>query len=101
MNPQWEAFWKQDLERRAAEALAPIERYRCLMDSYKAKADGYTAIAERAGFTSDHPLVKQMCAMAEEMKLDIPHIELPKFDISGPLPPKLPSPSFPEPASEL
>ena len=101
MNPQWETLWKQDLERRAAEVIALMERYHCLMDSYKAKADEYTATAERAGLKSDHHLVKLMCAMSEDMKLEMPHIELPKFDISGPMPPKLPSPSLPGPASEL
>ena len=59
MNPQWETFWKQDLERRAEEARALMERNRCLMDVYKAKMEVCIAIAERAGFTKDHRLCKK------------------------------------------
>jgi hypothetical protein len=78
MNPQWETFWKQDLERRAEEALAPIERNRCLMDVYQAKVDAYIAIAERAGFNKDHPLVQEMAKQLPDM----PAMKLPEFDFA-------------------
>ena len=111
MNPHWEALWRQDLERRAAEPSAQLERYLCLVDAYKAKVGEYAAVAERvgeyaavaerAGFTADHPLVKQMLASAEQMKLAIPHSELPKFNISAPPIPTMPSPPLPGQTSAL
>lgn len=99
MNPQWEILWKQDLERRAADALAPIERYRCLMEVYQAKMDAYIAIAERAGFTKDHPLVQEMAKHLPDMpamklpEFDVAEIDIPLIDIQ---PPQLPVLDIPD-----
>ena len=101
MNPQWEILWKQDLERRAAEALAPIERNRCLMDvyrakldayiaAYQAKRDAYIAIVERAGFNKDHPLVQETAGQLQDMpamkppEFDFATIDIPSIDIPPP-----------------
>ena len=100
MNPQWEILWKQDLERRAAEALAPIERNRCLMDVYQAKVDAYIAIAERAGFTDDHPLVQEMAKHLPDMpamkrpEFDFATIDIPSIDIPPPSIPVLDIPDI-------
>lgn len=67
MNPQWETFWKQDLERRAEAVRSCIERNNCLMDVYKAKMDAYIAIVERAGFNKDHPIVQEMAKQLPDM----------------------------------
>ena len=90
MNPQWETFWKQDLERRAEEARALMERNRCLMDVYQAKMDAYIAIAERAGFTKDHPLVQEMARQLPDM----PAMKPPEFDIPPPSTPVLDIPDI-------
>ena len=92
MNPQWETFWKQDLERRAAEALAPIERNRCLMDVYQAKLDAYIAIAERAGFNKDHPLVQEMARQLPDM----PAMKPPEFDVATIAIPSIPVLDIPD-----
>ena len=89
MNPQWETFWKQDLERRAEAVRSCIERNNCLMDVYRAKIDAYIAayqekrdayiaIAERAGFNKDHPLVQEM---ANQLP-DRPAMKIPEFDLA-------------------
>ena len=90
MNPQWEILWKQDLERRAAEARAPMERNRFLMDVYQAKVDAYIVIAERAGFNKDHPLVQEMARRLPDM----PAMKLPEFDIPPPSIPVLDIPDI-------
>ena len=104
MNPQWEILWKQGLERRAAEALAPIERNRCLMDVYQAKLDAYIAasqakldayiaIAKRAGFNKDHPPVQETAGQLPDMpamkppEFDVATIAIPSIDIQPPLMP--------------
>lgn len=87
MNQDWQKLWKQDLERRAEEARALMERNRCRMDVYRAKMDAYIAIAERAGFTKDHPLVQEMARQLPDMpamkppEFDIPHPSIPVLDI--------------------
>ena len=93
MNPQWETFWKQDLERRAEEVRALMERNRCLMernrclmDAYQAKMDAYIAIAKRAGFTKDHPMARQLP--------DMPAMKPPEFDIPPPSIPVLDIPDI-------
>lgn len=92
MNPQWEILWKQDLERRAEEARAPMERNRCLMDVYQAKVDAYIAIAERAGFTKDHPLVQEMAKHLPDM----PAMKLPEFDVATIAIPSIPVLDIPD-----
>lgn len=92
MNPQWETFWKQDLERRAEEARALMERNRCLMDVYRAKMDAYIAIAERAGFTKDHPLVQEMAKHLPDM----PAMKLPEFDVATIAIPSIPALDIPD-----
>lgn len=100
MNPQWETLWKQDLERRAEEARAPIERNRCLMDVYQAKVDAYIAIAERAGFNKDHPLVQEMARQLPDMpamkrpEFDVATIDIPSIDIPPPSIPVLDIPDI-------
>ena len=99
MNPQWEILWKQDLERRAAEARAPMERNRSLMDVYQAKVDAYIVIAERAGFNKDHPLVQEMARQLPDMpamklpEFDVAEIDIPLIDIQ---PPQLPVLDIPD-----
>lgn len=99
MNPQWEILWKQDLERRAADALAPIELNRCLMEVYRAKMDAYIAIAERAGFNKDHPIVQEMARQLPDMpamkppEFDVAEIDIPLIDIQ---PPQLPVLDIPD-----
>lgn len=110
MNPQWETFWKQDLERRAEEARAAMERNRCLMDVYKAKMDAYIAayqakrdayiaIVERAGFNKDHPLVQEMARQLPDMpamkppEFVVAEIDIPLIDIP---PPQLPVLDIPD-----
>lgn len=56
MNPQWETFWKQDLERRAEAVRSCIERNNCLMDVYKAKMDAYIAAYQASMALSDADL---------------------------------------------
>lgn len=110
MNPQWETFWKQDLERRAEAVRSCIERNNCLMDVYKAKMDAYIAayqakrdayiaIVERAGFNKDHPLVQETAGQLQDM----PTMKLPEFvvaEIDIPLidiqPPQLPVLDIPD-----
>ena len=100
MNPQWEILWKQDLERRAAEARAPMERHRCIMDVYQAKVDAYIAIAERAGFNKDHPLVQEMARQLPDMpamkppEFDVATIDIPSIDIPPPSIPVLDIPDI-------
>lgn len=95
MNPQWEIFWKQDLERRAAEAQAPSERYVAQLDVYVAQLDVYVAQAglyraraQAAGITENHPLVRALAQGAAAMKLEIPAVPL----IELPPLPDLPEP---------
>lgn len=62
-----------------------IDVYRAQLDDYARKVSEFAQIAERAGITSDHPLVNQIAALAVDMKIDIPTIEipdLPKIDIA-------------------
>ena len=92
MNPQWEILWKQDLERRAADALAPIERNRCLMDVYQAKVDAYIAIAARAGFNKDHPLAQEMAKQLPDM----PAMKPPEFDVATIAIPSIPVLDIPD-----
>ena len=110
MNPQYETFWKQDLERRAEAVRSCIERNNCLMDMYKAKMDAYIAayqakrdayiaIVERAGFNKDHPLVQETAGQLQDM----PAMKLPEFvvaEIDIPLidiqPPQLPVLDIPD-----
>ncbi len=100
MNPQWEILWKQDLERRAVEALAPMERNRCLVDVYQAKVDAYMAIAERAGFNNDHPFVQEMAMHLPDMpamkhpEFDVATIAIPSIDIASPSIPVLDIPDI-------
>ena len=111
MNPQWETFWKQDLERRAEEARAAMERNRCLMDvyqakldayiaAYQAKIDAYIAIAGRAGFNKDHPLVQEMARQLPDMpamkppEFDFATIDSPSIDIPPPSIPVLDIPDI-------
>lgn len=62
-----------------------IDVYRSRLDDYARKVSGFAQIAERAGITPDHPLVNQIAALAVDMKIDIPTIEIPdvpKIDIA-------------------
>ena len=62
-----------------------IDVYRAQLDDYARKVSEFAQIAERAGITPDHPLVKQIAALAVDMKIDIPTIEIPdvpKIDIA-------------------
>ena len=92
MNPQWEILWKQDLERRAEEARALMERNRCLMDVYRAKMDAYIAIVERAGFTKDHPLAQEMAKQLPDM----PAMKPPEFDVATIAIPSIPVLDIPD-----
>ena len=53
-----------------------LDVYRARLDDYKRQADQYAEIAERAGVTAEHPLVKEMSALAAEMKLEIPVLDV-------------------------
>ena len=110
MNPQYETFWKQYLERRAEAVRSCIERNNCLMDVYKAKMDAYIAayqakrdayiaIVERAGFNKDHPLVQEMARQLPDMpamkrpEFVVAEIDIPLIDIQ---PPQLPVLDIPD-----
>lgn len=110
MNPQYDTFWKQYLERRAEAVRSYIERNNCLMDVYKAKMDAYIAayqakrdayiaIVERAGFNKDHPLAQEMAKQLPDMpamkppEFDVAEIDIPLIDIQ---PPQLPVLDIPD-----
>ena len=62
-----------------------IDVYRAQLDDYARKVSEFAQIAERAGITPDHPLVNQIAALAVDMKIDLPTIEIPdvpKIDIA-------------------
>ena len=72
-----------------------IDVYRAQLDDYARKVSEFAQIAERAGITSDHPLVNQIAALAVDMKIDLPTIEIsdvPKIDIARITPPLNPKP---------
>lgn len=98
MNKDWVNLWKEDIERRAAEAQAPMEQYKARLDEYAALVDHFRARAEAAGITEDHPLVRVLAQGAAAMKLEIPAVPLieppPLPDL--PEPPKV-YPDLPEP----
>ena len=88
MNKDWEKLWNDDLQRRAAEAQAPLERYKAKLDVYAAQVDLYRARAQAAGITENHPLVRALAQGAAAMKLEIPAVPL----IELPPLPDLPEP---------
>ena len=62
-----------------------IDVYRAQLDDYARKVSESSQIAERAGITPDHPLANQIAALAVDMKIDLPTIEIPdvpKIDIA-------------------
>ena len=72
-----------------------IDVYRAQLDDYARKVSEFAQIAERAGITPDHPLVNQIAALAVDMKIDLPTIEIPdapKIDIARITPPLDPKP---------
>lgn len=60
-----------------------IDVYRAQLDDYARKVSEFAQIAERAGITADHPLVKQLAKTWP--KVDIPSVaipEVPKIDVA-------------------
>ena len=84
---------KSWLEGKPTMALANtfwIDVYRAQLDDYALKVSEFAQIAERAGITPDHPLANQIAALAVDMKIDLPTIEIPdvpKIDIARITPP--------------
>lgn len=77
--------WLEGKPTMAPEDTFWIDVYRSRLDDYARKVSEFAQIAERAGITPDHPLVKQIAALAVDMKIDIPTIEIPdvpKIDIA-------------------
>lgn len=66
-----------------------LDVYKARMDEYARKVDEYGKIAERAGFTSEHPFVKELAELSEAAKLPIPVVTVPKLDITPPEIPKI------------
>lgn len=67
-----------------------IDVYRAQLDDYARKVSEFAQIADRAGITPDHPLVNQIAALAVDMKIDLPTIDIhdaPKIDIARITPP--------------
>ena len=81
------------LEGKPTMALANtfwIDVYRAQLDDYARKVSESSQIAERAGITPDHPFANQIAALAVDMKIDLPTIEIPdvpKIDIARITPP--------------